>query len=290
VPPRPPHGPSPPPWHPAVLVPEDAVPDPAPPPASFNASSAIDGKGMWIWKYKSTEKGDADAIVAKAVSAHLHQLWVRVADSQDGFYAADALAQLVPRAHRAGLAVIGWGFPYLYDPVADAAWTQTALEWRAADGGGLDGFSPDIETDSEGVMLTAKRAATYLGLVRQWLGARPLVATVYRPTDKFWLGSYPYHAIAPYVEAMAPMVYWGCTEPGDALAQTIQRLGQLRPLHVIGQAYDMAEDGGRAGAPSGAEIWRFLDVAERGGAVGASFWVWQDASSEEWQALRSFRW
>src|SRR5437868_5765371 len=70
------------------------------------------GKGMWLWKYPSTEGGDADAIVAKAVGAGLHQLWVRVGDSKDGFYAADTLAQLVPKAHEHHLSVMGWGFPY----------------------------------------------------------------------------------------------------------------------------------------------------------------------------------
>jgi hypothetical protein len=273
-----------------VLVPEASVPDAIPPPASANAFSSVMGKGMWVWKYKLTEGGDADKIVARAKSAGLRQLWVRIADSRDGFYGAAVLDQLVARAHRAGLAVIGWGFPYLYDPAGDAQWSKAALDWRGAGGAALDGFSPDIETDSEGVMLTPRRVAAYLGLVRQAAGARPVVATVYRPTDKFWFGTYPYRTMAPYVDAFAAMVYWGCTEPGAAVAQAIERLAALRPVHTIGQGYDMAEDGGRQASPSSEETWRFLDVAERGGAVGASFWVWQDMTAPQWQALTGFNW
>ena len=64
----------------------------------------------------------------------------------------------------------------------------------------------------------------------------------------------------------------------------------LRPVHAIGQGYDMAEDGGRQASPSPEETWRFLDVAARGGAVGASFWVWQDMTPPEWQAFSAFSW
>ena len=266
------------------------MPEPAAPPASTNGIEVLHGKGMWIWKYKRTEGGDAAKIVTRAKANGLRQLWVRLGDSRDGFYGASVLADLVPAAHRAGIAVIGWGFPYLYDPVGDAAWSRAALEWRGPGGAALDGFSADLETDSEGVQLTPRRVAAYLGLVRAATGARPLVATVFRPTDRFWLGTYPYRVMASYVDAFAAMVYWGCTEPGAAVTQALERLSALRPVHAIGQGYDMAEDGGRPASPTAEETWRFLDVGERGGAVGASFWVWQDMLTPQWDALRAFSW
>src|SRR5438132_3951393 len=108
---------------------------------------------MWVWQFGSTEGGNADAIVARAVDAHLHQLWVRVGDSKYGFYGADTLAALVTRAHARGIAVLAWGFPYLYDPVADANWSAQALAWRGPAGESVDGFSPDVETGDEGVAL-----------------------------------------------------------------------------------------------------------------------------------------
>ncbi|MFN2608607.1 MAG: hypothetical protein ABR511_12075 [Acidimicrobiales bacterium] len=290
-PPRPPAtGPGAAPWHPSVLVPESRLPPPADPPTGPGADlSPLAGKGMWVWKFRQSEGGDADALVAKAVAAGLHQLWVRIGDSQDGFYGADVLATLVPKAHARGLAVIGWGFPYLYDPVGDAGWSAQALAWRGAGGTALDGFSPDVEMATEGVALTDLRARVYLGLVRQAAGRRLVVATVYRPTDRLW-AIYPYAAMAPYVDAFAPMVYWGCTEPGDAASQAIDRLSTLRPVHLIGQGYDMADEGGRVGAPSATETARFLDVARRGGAVGASFWVWQSIDAEQWSALADYPW
>jgi hypothetical protein len=245
---------------------------------------------MWIWKYRQSEAGNPDAIVERAAKAGLRQLWVRVGDSRDRFYGAETLASLVPRAHARGIAVIGWGFPFLWDPVDDARWSADVLAWRGPDGTGLDGFSPDIEMQSEGVALSERRVEVYLALTRQAAGHGLLVATVYRPSDIVW-GRYPYEAIAPYVDAFAPMVYWGCTEPGDAATQAVARLASLRPVHLIGQAYDMGEDGaGRAGPPNAAETRRFLAVAHHEGAVGASFWVWQSIDEDQWAAVAGFPW
>jgi hypothetical protein len=275
---------------PPVLVPEDELPVPLAPGAWTPDLGPLHGKGMWIWRYRQTQGGDADAIVARASAAGLRQLWVRVADSQSGFYAKDVLDALVARAHRKGIAVIGWGFPYLFDPAADAGWTADALAWRSPSGDALDGFSPDLELSTEGVMLSEKRAQVYLGLVRRAAGGRLVVATVYRPSDRLWPDRYPYAAMAPYVDAFAPMVYWGCLEPGATAGQALERLTTLKPVHVIGQGYDASDSGGRAAAPDALETRRFLDVARRQGAVGASFWVWQSMGDEQWSALSAFPW
>jgi hypothetical protein len=245
---------------------------------------------MWIWEWDQTEGGVAAAVVKQAVAAHLHQLWVRVGDSANGFYGQQELDQLVPAAHAAGLSVMAWGFPYLYDPVGDANWTAQILSWRSPGGEQVDGYSADIERVTEGVDLTATRAAVYLQTVRKRAGARLLVATVYPPIDAYWDGGYPYRAMAPYVDAFAPMIYWECTDPGRDATTDIARLTTLRPVHIIGQAFDMSAVGGRAVAPSPAEITEFLASGRGAGAIGASFWVWQHASAPEWAAVTAFRW
>jgi hypothetical protein len=291
VPPRPPGPPPPPPWHPAVLVPDSQLPPVQAPAAWASDLKPIAGKGMWIWEWSHTDGGDAAAVVARAVAAGLRQVWVRVGDSADGFYGAAELTALVPKAHAAGLNVVAWGFPYLYDPLGDARWTAQILAWRGPGGAAVDGYSADIERLSEGVDLTARRAAVYLQQVRRDAGSRLVVATVYPPIDAYWTGGgYPFSAMAPYVDAFAPMIYWECTDPGADAALDIARLATLRPVHIIGQAYDMGSGGGRVGAPSAGEITEFLQTGRRRGAVGASFWVWQTATAEEWQAVSSFRW
>lgn len=279
-----------PPWHPDKLVPDSALPAPLAPVPGNPSLAALTGKGMWIWQWPHTEGGNIAAIVARARAAGLRQLWVRVADSRDRFYAADELSALVPLAHRAGMAVIAWGFPFLYDPVDDAAWTADALNWRAADGEGVDGWAADIETPSEGVMLADLRISVYLGLVRRSVAGRPLIGTVYPPNDLWWSNGYPYRSIARYVDAFAPMLYWECKQPGDYAAQAIARLQPMRPVHLIGQAFSLGPYGGRVDSPSAEEEQRFLDTARRGGALGASLWAWQLADAEEWGALSAYSW
>ncbi len=277
------------PGHPAVLVPESALPPPPAPAPRVTNLTALSGKGMWIWQHDKTSGGNVDAIVKQAVNVGLRQVWVRVGSSLDGFYGQAFLNALVPALHRVGIAVIGWGFTYLYDPVADVGWTDQALTWRAPGGDRLDGWSADIETASEGTALSGKRAATYLGLLRPHMGGRPLVATVYPPTN-YWLANYPYQAMVPYIDAFAPMLYWSCVEPGAEATMALQKLAVLAPVHLIGQAFDMGPYGGRDGSPGPAEISRFLDVARRGGATGASFWVWQYMTAPEWGALGAYGW
>ena len=276
-------------WHPAYLVPDNQLPPAPVPPAGRNPTTALTGKGMWIWEPDQTDHGDAGAVIADARRAGLHQLWVRVGDSPDGFYGAAWLDQLVPAAHAAGISVIGWGFPYLFDPASDARWTEAVIDWRSPDGQRLDGYSADIETASEGVALSPQRVAVYLGLVRQAAPRELLVATVYWPTDSNMV-TYPYSTMAPYIDAYAPMVYWDCVQPVSAVRQTLAHLTPLAPVHVIGQAYDMGPYGGRLGAPPPEELNAFMAAAQKGGALGASFWSWQAMDPAEWAALSAFRW
>jgi hypothetical protein len=289
-PPPPPGGPGGgPPWHPDVLVPDSALPAAAPATGPDAPLTAISGKGMWVWQYGRTESGNMQALVDRAMSAGLEQIWVRVADSQNGFYAADQLTALLPLAHARGLAVLAWGFPYLYDPVGDAQWSLAVLNFRTPGGDRVDGFSPDIEMASEGVMLSAQRASVYLGLLRPARDNRPLVATVYPPTDKR-LTDYPFAAMAPYVDAFAPMVYWECRDPGAAADESVSRLKTMKPVTVIGQAFGMGDVGGRVNQPGPDEMNRFMGVARQGGAIGASFWVWQLMNGDEWNALTAYPW
>ncbi|MCW2713843.1 MAG: hypothetical protein JWN88_890, partial [Frankiales bacterium] len=91
--------------------------------------------------------------------------------------------------------------------------------------------------------------------------------------------------------AFAPMIYWSCKEPGDVAVQSVQRLSVLkRPVHVVGQGYDMADEGGRRGLPRAAETLRFLDASRRAGAIGASLWTAEEFGPGQWGPLGSYAW
>jgi hypothetical protein len=250
---------------------------------------ALRGKGMWTYQWENTERGSAAAVVRRARAAGLTQIWVRTGSSKAGFYAAPELRALLPLAHAAGIKVVAWDFPYLYDPVADARRAADTLAFSVR-GHRIDAFSPDIESPSEGTQLTRKRLRVYLGLVQRAVGARPLVSTVPHANNHWWR-TYDYRTQVPYVDAFAVMSYWNCTEPGADILRSLQRLGPLgRPLHVIGQAFDFGPYGGRVGDPTGREVWRFLDVAHRRRLLGASLYVWQHATAEQFRALGAYPW
>ena len=86
------------------------------------------------------------------------------------------------------------------------------------------------------------------------------------------------------------MVYWSCNEPGRLVVQSLSRLRRWLPVAPVGQAYDMGTEGGRRGEPDRAETLRFLDVAKRGGAVGASLWTYEHAGPGQMGALRDYAW
>jgi hypothetical protein len=97
--------------------------------------------------------------------------------------------------------------------------------------------------------------------------------------------------MARYVDAFAPMIYWECTDPAADTELALVRLATLhKTVHVIGQAFSNADTGGRVPPPSAAETEWFLRAAQRGGAAGASLWVWQSATADEWAAVAGYGW
>ena len=283
-PPRPPG----PPFHaPKPAVKTAALPAPVAVPAHRSSVDPARGKGMWLTTWADT-RIDLDKVVAQAKAAGLRQIWIRTGGTTSGWYGAKFLDRLLPAAHQAGLKVIAWDFPTLSDPVGDARRAALVTGGTLA-GQRVDGFSPDIEEIYEGTFDTPRRIAVYLSRVRRDAGNLPIVATVLRPLNGD-LGSRPYRAMAPYVDAFAPMVYWSCTEPGVAALSALRPLAKLRPVHLIGQSYNMGPEGGRHGLPTAREVWRFLDVAHRAGAIGASLYVYDQARAPQWRALGGYPW
>ena len=263
------------------VVADATLPAPLAPGKKAPNLQAVAGKGFWVTNFAETPV-DVRAIVAKAKAAGLQNIWIRTGGRQ-GYYGDRFLPELVPAAHAAGLAVVAWDFPYLSDPVADAERARRAF----ADG--IDAFAPDIETTFEGTYATAPRVALYLSLVRSYAGDKPVAATVPRPTP-MRRKSFPYRAFVPYADLFVPMVYWSCNEPGELVQQSLTELGALLPVAPAGQGYDMGDEGGRRGVPTRAETWRFLDVAHRGGAIGASIWTMERMGAGQLDALTAYPW
>lgn len=287
---------------PTVAPPEPPAPKPAPPaaapaparperPAARARSAAptpITGKGMWIWHYGRIAGGNHRQIVAHAKKMNLSHIYVRVGSGYSGL---DTLAQVrgvIPIAHRAGIKVIAWYFPYYNNVAADVRRSVEAMRTRVS-GEGFDGFAADIEP-AKGAAFSARTAGEYSKTLRAALPGEYLVAVPMRPT-KTTIASGIFDAIMPHYDAVAPMTYWGRFDPAETVRFTIEYLSRYgKPVAPVGQTYDMGPEGGPNGNPPPHETWAFMQTSRATGAIGVSFWSWQHATSPEIDAIRKYPW
>jgi hypothetical protein len=265
-----------------------------PTPATAAATRAIpanrgalpEGKGMWIYLPERAEGGNPEAIVARAKATGLTHLYVRTGTLKGGFDGQDFLNRLLGPAHAAGIRVFGWDFPYLNNIDSDVARAVAAINYLTPDGHRIDGFASDIELRSMGVNITNHTAFQYGLRLRNSVGrAYPLIATVPRPSPA--LVTYPFAEVVAHFDAIAPMVYWMGNDPAATVADTIAKLAPLgRPIIPVGQAYDGGPEGGPPGVPNKAQLLAFMQAADKAGAAGVSWWSWQHADAQAWDAVR----
>lgn len=246
------------------------------------------GKGMWLHYFRLAAGGDPVALVARAKATGLSHVYLRVGSSKDGFYAQAELDRLLPVAHDAGLSVVGWDFPYLFDAEADARRAAAAIAYTTPDGHRMDAFSADIETRHEGVNISVPVADTYSRRLRELVGPTyPLIATVPRPR---YNRGFPFAEIVRQFDAVAPMVYWTVRDPVVEVEQAVDDLvGLGKPVMPVGQAYDPGIDGGPPGPPPKEHLVRFIRAAQTRGVTAYSFWVWHLATPEHWAAITEAR-
>ncbi|MBB4665049.1 peptidoglycan-binding protein [Conexibacter arvalis] len=231
--------------------------------------SAFDGGGMWVWYLSRSERGDPEAMAARAAAAGVRTVFVKSADGTNVW--SQFSSSTVAALKATGLNVCGWHFVYGNDPIGEARASA------AAKTAGADCFVIDAETAYEGKYAQAQR---YVRALRAAVG------------DDFPIGltSFPYvhyHGSFPYSVFMGPggatfnlpQVYW--KEIGDTPDRSLQLTYQYNtvyktPIFPLGQAYD---------APPASEIRRFRQLSEAYGARGISWWVWDFARPADWAAL-----
>ena len=285
---------------PAEAAPPAAPPVAAPPVTAGTAPIAPEavppakrgglpiGKGMWIWMEDRADGGDPEAIVARAKATGLTHLFVRTGTLKGGFIGGPFLDRLLPVAHANDIRVYGWDFPYIERPGDDVNRALAAINHTTPDGHRIDGFSADIESTREGTNGNLEYINAYCSWLRENVGPDyPLIATVPNPTPAKVNAGFPYSVIVPHFDAVAPMVYWMNRDPAADVTNAITYLSQFgKPVFPIGQAYDGGPEGGPPGVPGREAIIRFLQYADAAGGSGVSFWSWQHATPDVWDAVR----
>jgi hypothetical protein len=257
-------------------------------PAAAKPPSPIAGKGMWIYELGKVAHGNPNAVAKAAADKGFTHIFVRVGSGLNGLNTLTAAKSLLIPAHRRGIKVIAWYFPYFNTTGGDVVRSMSVIKFRNY-GHGFDGFAADIEP-TPGSRLTRVNAQAYSIAIRRQAPNAYLVLVPPRVTSTT-IKSFPYWALVPHYSAVAPMVYWGRFDPAGAVAESMRFLARFkRDIAPIGQAYNMAPEGGPLGNPSAAQTVAFMAMAKRLGAKGVSFWSWQHATAVQLHTIRTFRW
>jgi hypothetical protein len=246
------------------------------------------GKGMWL-TYPLLKHSPVSAIIAAARAAGLTHLYVEVGRSRDGLYGARGLAALLPAAHRAGIRVLAWVYPFLANLPADVALSVAAARYVAPSGDQPDGLLTDVEEFTDEGSVRA-----YGQVLRALLGPDEPMAIATFPPQSVPGRTYPFATVALSWNAIVPMDYWHLQirpySADEAYRYVRDSVRLIRaatrtdePVEVLGQTFDWYQTG--VNSPSAAEIAACAAAARDSGAVGVSFFEWNHATQEEWGAL-----
>jgi hypothetical protein len=258
--------------------------------------ATVAGKGLWFTDYLPHHT-DIPSLIAATKALGARYLYVRVAETSYGFYDGAALAKLLPVAHRAGIAVVAWVFPYLRNVASDLIMSQAVANFRAPTGDRVDGIVADVETRTDAPVVFA-----YGQVLRQMVGPDfLLVLSSFNPRGR---PSYPFAEGAASFNVISPQDYWHASQdatygPDDARALLMLSITGIRaelgneqtPLEETGQMYDMftyGEPGGNQ--PSAAEVTGDMQAAKDLGCIGVSFFDLRTASPDELAAFKAFSW
>jgi peptidoglycan hydrolase-like protein with peptidoglycan-binding domain len=224
---------------------------------------------MWIWYVSQSSGGDLAAIIATAQQYGLQTLIVKSGDGSQAW--SQFNPQLVSALHLAGVRVCAWQYVYGIHPIYEAEVGAAAVN------AGADCLLIDAESEYEGRYVQAQE---YMKKLRQLIGARFPVG----------LAGFPYvdyHPAFPYsvflgpggAQYDVPQMYWPDigTTVDDVFAHTYEFNAPYgRPMVPLGEV---------AGNPPPGQVYRFRQISRAYGAIGVSWWDWQEASARDWLAV-----
>jgi hypothetical protein len=243
--------------------------------ASYGSGSAKAGalgqKSMWIWYVADSNGGDVRSIIATARHYDIGTLIIKSGDGTS--YWSQFSKSLVKALHAAGLRVCGWQYVYGTQPGQEAKVGAQAAQ------AGADCLLIDAESEYEGKYVQAQK---YIRVLRSRVGSG----------FRLGLASFPYvdfHPALPYsvflgpggAQFDVPQMYWQDIgdSPGTVYAHTYSmNTPYKRAIVPLGQTYN---------SPPAGQIKRFRQLRWVYRAPGISWYDWQSASSQAWQALRA---
>jgi hypothetical protein len=209
------------------------------------------------------------AIIAQAKANNVSTVFVKSSDGSSWW--SQFSPTFVATLHAAGIHVCAWQYVYGTHPSVEAALGARAVTV------GADCLAIDAESQYEG---RYAQAQLYINDLRQAIGASFPVA----------LASFPYvdyHPALPYsvflgpngAQYNVPQIYWQAI--GTSVSTAVNHTYSVntpygRPIAPLGQAYN---------GTSPSSILSFRQLVQAQGSPGTSWWDWQEATTQEWQAI-----
>ncbi len=230
----------------------------------------LQGKGFFIWKIPSCEKGSPESIAREAKSAGFSHVLIKIANGTlpyniDDRTRTDLVLPVVNALRAQGIQPWGWHYVYGYDPAGEARIAVQRLQQLKLDGYVIDA---EIEYTLPGRATAARR---YMKDLRSALPDLPMALSSYR---------FPkYHPNLPWREFLEscdlnmPQVYWEkAHNPSAQLARVVREFQAMtpnRPVIPTGPAYKW--DGWR---PTDADIEEFFDASRKYEFPAVNFFSW----------------
>lgn len=279
-------------------TPENVAPKAAPRPRQmlYNGVDPTNlGKGDWIWQISACQTalgvGSVQGIIDYQVARGMK--WITVKCGDGGSIWTQFNADLITRAHNAGLKIFGWAYVYGNNVQGEINVALNALNL------GADGFIIDAETEYEVLPNNSVAATQYCQAIRAAYPDRFLAHAPY-PIISAHSG-FPYVAFGRYCDAVMPQAYW--KDIGNTPAFMVTRMNTewrnwqnsltgadtnaIKPIIPIGQGYTSVN-----GAITAGEVLSFFNAlktntpsATAGGYKGVSFWSCQHHSSLVWDEI-----
>lgn len=248
------------------------------------------GKGYYIWQVWNCENGDAAAIAAKAKSAGLSHVLVKIADgvllyNVDKATKQDYVPAVVAACRAEGIQVWGWHYIRGSNPIGEA---RVAVQRSLALG--VDGYVIDAEGEFQ-VGRKQSAARRFIQELRLGLPDLPVALSTYRFPKR--------HTPFPFAEflegcdyAMPQVYYEQAHNPEAQLELCVEQYLALNPARPV---IPTAPTYGRGTwRPTAEETTRFFAKAKELGLSAANAWSWdvasRDAYSDLWAAVAAFEW
>jgi hypothetical protein len=267
----------------------------------------ISGKGISIWQLQQCEGGDVGRMVARAVTADLRHVHIKVAD---GIHPANAqLKGLLPAAvaafRAAGLKVWGWHFLYGILAGRNVAVQEAENALRQIEALGLDGYALDFENTGNPrfswrggpVVANALMQRLRAGLGPDYAIAAKSHGFMFRhgSDNRPLQPQIPFDAFIEHCTVLMPQVYWVRDTPERRLPESLRQYTTRypgKPFIPTGSAYGERQADGRAWSAQPAEITAFLDLAQGHGLPAVGFYSWNSAARTPglWDAIAAYTW